>query len=39
MKKEFIVIFIKKHNVWPYIISVFDIDGEKKKKEKWKKLH
>jgi hypothetical protein len=27
-KKEFIVIFLKKQNVWPYIIGLFNINGE-----------
>jgi hypothetical protein len=38
MKKKFTVIVFKKHNVGPYIISLFDIDGENGK-IKWKNLH
>jgi hypothetical protein len=30
-KKKFIVKIFKKHNVGPYIISLFDINGEKNK--------
>jgi hypothetical protein len=32
MKKEFNIFFFKKHNVWPYTIGLFDIDGEHGKK-------